>query len=387
MTTARPRRPPGSTTPTVGPPRRILFTAGPFFGHVNPLLPLALAARRAGHAVALATGPDFVDHVTARGVAAWPVGPTAAEAGTPQSLDHFLQTGASRAADLLPLTEAWHPDLVVSEELELGGPIAAARCGARLVVHGLGIAAGGDWGTHAPSIDAVGRRWGVADLTARHTQATLVSICPPTLRPAGESSRPTLALRPTLGESSGAPRLPAAFARLPFATTIHVTLGTVFHRRHPGVLQAALAGLRGIDANVVVTVGPGVDPRELGSQPAHVLVAEYLPHAQLLPHCNLVVSQGGAGVLFGALAHGIPQLVLPQGADQFANAAAITTSGLGLSLDGSAVTPDAIARSARRLLTERGFASAAAAVAEDIAGMPGPDDVLAALTAGAGVSR
>ena len=43
---------------------RILFTACPMFGHVNTLLPLALAARRAGHSVVLATGAD---HARARG--------------------------------------------------------------------------------------------------------------------------------------------------------------------------------------------------------------------------------------------------------------------------------------------------------------------------------
>src|SRR5205085_6150252 len=36
-------------------------------------------------------------------------------------------------------------------------------------------------------------------------------------------------------------------------------------------------------------------------------------HSLLLPHCTLVVSHGGASIMPSALAHGLPQLILPQG--------------------------------------------------------------------------
>ena len=37
----------------------------------------------------------------------------------------------------MPLAEEWRPDLVVHEVSELAGAIAAARTGARHVVHGI----------------------------------------------------------------------------------------------------------------------------------------------------------------------------------------------------------------------------------------------------------
>jgi hypothetical protein len=80
------------------------------------------------------------------------------------------------------------------------------------------------------------------------------------------------------------------------------------HARHPlprgaGVLETAIAGLRELPLNLVVTSGPGTDPARFGAQPSHTL---------LLPQCRLVVSHGGAGIMFSALAHGLPQLILPQ---------------------------------------------------------------------------
>jgi UDP:flavonoid glycosyltransferase YjiC (YdhE family) len=360
---------------------RILFTACPFFGHVNTVLPLALAMRRAGHDVVVATGADFAAHVERRGLEAWPIGPTSAEAGTPRSPDHFFHTAAQRAAALLPLTAAWQPDLVVSEELEFAGAIAATRSGTRFVVHGLGISAIGDTAVVAAGIDELGRRWGVPDLAGVHRSADYVSICPPSLQPPTASERTVQLLRPGLGEPAPGERLPEALAALPHELTVHLTLGTVFHRRRPGVLEAAIAGLGELPANLVVTVGPTVEPDRFGLQPAHVVVERYIPHALLLPRCDLVVSQGGAGILFGALAHGLPQLVLPQGADQFANGDAARRAGFALVLDGADVTPPAITEAAGRLLDDPRYAAAAAAVRKEIDTMPRADDVVALLTA------
>ena len=131
---------------------------------------------------------------------------------------------------------------------------------------------------------------------------------------------------------------------------------------------------------MVVTTGPGVDPARFAPQPPHVLVASYIPHALLLLHCRLVVSQGGAGILFGALAHGLPQLVLPQGADQTMNADACRDAGAGLSLAPEEVTADAVRTAAVRLLAEPGFAVAARVVATEIHAMPDAGTVLAQLS-------
>jgi UDP:flavonoid glycosyltransferase YjiC (YdhE family) len=360
---------------------RILVTTCPFYGHVNTVLPLALAAQRAGHEVVVATGADFVAHLARRGVPVWPVGPTAAESGIPLSPADFGVTAAKRAVDLLPRAAAWRPDLVVSEELELAGVIVAARVGARCAVHGLGIAAAGDVDVFVDDLDELGRQWDVSHLADIYRRAQRLSVCPPSLRPPTPTPGPVLPVRPAIGEPAADDRLPAAMADLPFERTVHLTLGTVFHERRPGVLEAAIAGLREIGANVVVTVGPGVDPDRFGPQPPHVLVEGYLPHALLLPRCDVVVSQGGAGILLGGLAHGLPQLVLPQGADQFANAEVARRAGVGLVLEAAQVSAPAVASAANRLLTDPRYPAAAHRVQAEIAAMPTPDAALAALVA------
>jgi UDP:flavonoid glycosyltransferase YjiC (YdhE family) len=358
---------------------RILFTACPMVGHVNTLLPLASAAQRAGHTVAFATAADQVGRVERAGLTAWSVGPTFAEAGwPPRSPMAFIDAADKRLVDLLPRAERFRPDVVVFEETETAGPIAAVRSGARMVRHGLGIAAGGagdgtegGLGAFAPILDDFGTRWQVADLAAQVQAAPYVSVCPPSLAP---PARPNiLRLRPALTPPAPGDALPPAFAALPHARTVHLTLGTVFGT--PDVLAAALTGLRELPVNVVVTTAGATLP----PQPANVLLARYLPHALLLPRCELVVSQGGAGILFGALAHGLPQLVLPQAADQPANAVAVERAGAGLALAPDVMTAERVRNAAERLLAEPGFAARAAEIRAEIAAMPDPDAVVSAL--------
>ena len=356
---------------------RILFTACPMVGHVNTLLPLALAARRAGHTVAFATGVDLVERVEQAGLTAWSVGPTFGDAGwPPRSPLDFLNAAEKRCVDLLPRAERFRPDVVVYEETEAAGPIAAARTGARAVRHGLGIAAGGTGdgtggglGAFAPLLDDLGARWQVAHLAAQVQAAPYVSICPPSLAPPPRAN--VRLLRPTLAPPAPGDALPAALAALPHPHTVHLTLGTVFSA--PGVLAAAVDGLLELPVNVVVTTGSA----SLPAQPPHVVVARYLPHALLLPRCDLVVSQGGAGILLGALANGLPQLVLPQGADQPANAAAVQRAGAGLAL--STVTAERVRAAAQELLTDPDYAARAREIRAEIAAMPAADAVVSEL--------
>jgi UDP:flavonoid glycosyltransferase YjiC (YdhE family) len=116
-----------------------------------------------------------------------------------------------------------------------------------------------------------------------------------------------------------------------------------------------------------------VAPAELGTLPAGVTVRAWVPQAELLPHVDVVVHHGGSGTTLGALAAGVPQLVLPQGADQFANAEALAGSGAAVRLLPGEAGADAIADRAGMLLRDSGHRDAARAVAAEIAAMPAPD--------------
>ena len=130
---------------------------------------------------------------------------------------------------------------------------------------------------------------------------------------------------------------------------------------------------------VLVTVGPAGDPDAFGAQPDHVHVERYVPQTRVLRHCSVVVSHAGSGTFLATLAQGVPQLCLPQAADQFLNADACRRSGVGLALDPEEATGPAIGNSVARLLAEHSFRDRAAVRAAEIAAMPDPAEVAGAI--------
>jgi UDP:flavonoid glycosyltransferase YjiC (YdhE family) len=140
------------------------------------------------------------------------------------------------------------------------------------------------------------------------------------------------------------------------------------------MLTTAIEGLSTLDAHVVVAAGR-VPLDQFGDVPDNVTVQAWVPQAELLPHVDVVVHHGGSGTMLGALSVGVPQLVLPQGADQFANADALSSAGAALCLLPDELGADAIAELTGQLLRQPSYLDAARAVAEEIARMPSPDDV------------
>jgi UDP:flavonoid glycosyltransferase YjiC (YdhE family) len=145
----------------------------------------------------------------------------------------------------------------------------------------------------------------------------------------------------------------------------------------PELLAMAIEGLARLDARVVVAAGRvGLD--QLGDVPDNVTVQAWVPQAHLLPHVDAVVHHGGSGTTLGALSVGAPQLLLPQGADQFANTDAVSAAGAGLHLLPEELSANAVAEHTHTLLPHHGHAGhrdAARAIAEEIARMPSPDQV------------
>ena len=154
---------------------------------------------------------------------------------------------------------------------------------------------------------------------------------------------------------------------------MYLTFGTIFNP--PAVFAPVITAARGLDATVVVTVGPDADPAALGAVPANVIVERYLPQSLLYDCCDAVISHTGSGTFLSALARAIPQLCLPQAADQFVNAAACERICAGIALQPDTITPAAISDALKRLLTDERFRVGAREGAALIQAMPPPNEV------------
>lgn len=161
--------------------------------------------------------------------------------------------------------------------------------------------------------------------------------------------------------------------------TVYFTLGTVFNNECGDLFSRVITGLRDLPINLFVTVGRDIDPTELGLQPANVQIAQYIPQTELLPYCSLVVSHGGSGSVMGALAYGLPLVVIPMGGDQPLNAARCEALGLGRVLDAVRCTSNDARDAVSAVLEDSRFRHAAMGLRDEIDALPGTDYALTLL--------
>lgn len=123
---------------------RALFTFAGGAGHLNPLLPVAEAVVAAGHEVAFSGKPSVVALAERAGYTVFGTGDendaARSERGSLEPIDRererrVLRDGFARRiagrrlTELLEVADAWRPDLLVCDETDFGGTLAAEQLG------------------------------------------------------------------------------------------------------------------------------------------------------------------------------------------------------------------------------------------------------------------
>jgi MGT family glycosyltransferase len=163
---------------------------------------------------------------------------------------------------------------------------------------------------------------------------------------------------------------------------VYVTFGTVAGSLPPfaGVFREALDALADLDASVLMTVGRRVDPGSLEPWPPNARVLQWVPQVEVLAHATAMLGHGGFGTTMGAVAAGVPQVVVPLFTfDQKVNGLRVAAVGAGLT-----VARGKVARAADdvpRLLQEPTFAEQARRVARALRELPAPTEAVPLFTA------
>lgn len=374
---------------------RVLFTTTPGWGHVHPMVPLARAFQERGDDVAWAAASELVPRLEGAGFQVFPAGLGGMEAfaevrrHSPE-IDEIRHNSTRRGfpllfgrpriepmlADLSGIAADWQPSLIVHEQSELAAPIVGSAAGVPYATHSFGevvplenldpdeLGVTSLWQAHGLDVPA---------FAGCHAHM-YVDIYPPSLHSVDMADFGLVQpIRPVPFATSGAERLPEWIAT-DSRPLIYVTFGTVFNDR-ADVIRTVVEGVRTLEARVLVTVGPHADPATLGPQPDNVHVARYVPQTLVLPHCSAVISHAGSGTFLGALSEGVPQVCVPQGADQFVNAAAATRAGVGTTLQPEELTVESVRSSTERVLSDASFRVAAQKIQVEMASMPDPGAV------------
>lgn len=370
---------------------RVLFSCIGLFGHFQPLVPVAHGLEAVGHTVAFACAATFVPTVERTGFPAFPAGfdsrgrsVAAMFPGCPPAhpwTEVYVPIFAGvMTPDLLTIARDWRPDLIVRDAMEYGGCLAAEILG---IPHAVVRSA------TPPSLYSERHRIAAPLAHLRYVNGLppdpdaempfrylYLATAPPGFALPGDEDAPTThRVRPAAADVTGEEGLPAWVTTLPDRPTVYATLGTLVSGEPRGraLFPIILEALRDEPINLVLTVGRANDSAEFGPQPGNVHIARYIPQSLLLPHCDLLVSQGGFSTVTGALAAGMPMVTIPLMGDQSENAARVAALRAGVTIEPGERTAAAIRSAVREMLSDPSYRRHAQRVRDEMAALPGPE--------------
>ncbi|KJS55162.1 glycosyltransferase [Streptomyces rubellomurinus] len=365
---------------------RILFTGPASPGHLFPLVPFAQALRAAGHDVLFA-GQRPMDPLLTSGFPTVEIGDgrdmrelfVDFRGGQPMTYgsdamthDERMDMAAGAFAHaarpsfdgLLATAADWGADLLVHAAFQAVAPLVAAKLKIPLVMQNYGIPSGRD--TNARFLPKL------ADLYEQHGVAGPVESTVLNLGPLGGDPE---GLRARYIPYNGTGSIPAEFLRPAERRRVLVTLGSVVVGINGvGGVSRLIEAADQVDAEFLLAVGDA-DLTALGALPANVRPVPWIPLAALVRHSDAVVHHGGAGTTLTTLDAGLPQLVLPQGADNFMVADALVEAGIGLRSSSAEVDAAVL----DRLLNDPAVRAAAEDVRATNTALPSPAELVPAL--------
>ncbi len=389
---------------------RVLCATTANDGHFGPLLPFARACAGAGHEVRVAAPASYAAAVAGAGFPHEPfadappelIGPIMARLPTLAFDDAddlvirevFARIDAQAGLpSLIETVQRWRPDVVLRESAELASLAAAERLGVPHVHVCIGmhevVSRFAD--TIGDPLAELGRLAGLDEgrMKAALAAEIVLSLVPEVLDHATGQIQPQAGgfMRfheppPTTGS------YPLPDWGDPNAPLIYVTFGSVTGSlpSFAGVFRAALDALADVHARVMLTVGRKLDPADLGPLPPNAHVTQWWPQDAVLAHAAAMLGHGGFGTTMGALAAGVPQVVVPLfSSDQVVNGKHVASVGAGLAVG---IGPAAVSRAAAeipRLLEVPTYGASARRIADAMGKLPPPTEAVPALAALAGM--
>ncbi|MFF7239060.1 nucleotide disphospho-sugar-binding domain-containing protein [Streptomyces collinus] len=377
---------------------RVLILSTPESTHFTTMVPLAWALRGAGHEVLVAGQPDIVPAARSAGLSTVTVGRAfhakdllspplppdrrpieVAGPTTPKMIAIGSKVWVLHARYLFPryleVARRFRPDLVVSEQMDYAALLVGGVLRIPVVSHRWGV----DPLSPLMRETAVDFLQGTCDRNGIEGGLPLPDVVldpapPELLYPGTPAATPirhvpfngTGAVPAWLRRPGDKPRVVVSMGRqtialggIPLFRTVIEAFGRLPH----------LEGVFTVQDEYLDALGP---------TPANVRLISPAPLSGFLGACAAIVHHGGANTLMTATGAGLPQLVLPQLADQFVGGEllAATDAAISLGTADEQNDPATVVEALDHLLGAERHAKGAAELARSVAAMPSPAAVV-----------
>ncbi len=406
-----------------------LFTPVPAAGHMGPAMVLADEVARRGHDVTVATGSRYRARVERSG-ARFVGFENAPELDFEHIDEHFperpdksgvaqfkfdakrltIDQAIEEYTDLRQVVDADPPDVVVSDLMGFAGqflaedrdiPLALLNA-VHLLLPSVDTFPDSMFGPSSTTLGRLRNRtanWLVFDLLLRdvnrHLHETrarlgLRAVSASFMAIGAEVSQ--LILQPTVPEfeyprSDLPPQLHFIGSLLPpdppdweppkwwprlddGRPVVLVTQGTIATDPND-LIRPTLAALADDDVLVIAATG-GAPAEGLGDTPANAVVEPFVPFGALMPHVDVMVTNGGYGGIHYALATGVPLVAAGKSEDKMETTARIEWSGAGINLNTKRPEPNKLGQAVRTVLHQKRYRDRARSIGASLAELDGP---------------
>ena len=403
---------------------RFLISTMPAIGHVNPLLLMAKKLVERGHEVWWHTGTEVASKIEATGARFMPMQHThdilqatveaqrkdGLAAANAAIISLYVAPALGQLQDYQTILEGFSADAVIVDKCCLGAALLREKGGpvwASVGISPLRTAESPFYGSgQLPAKSSLGR-WGnrimnrfsehvllkqVTSTFNQHRQYVGLPPIPGNKTAFDYLMSPFLHLQgttpafefpyrdlppqihfvgPMLPPMPGHFELPTWWAELKSGCpVVHVTQGTVATDA-ADLIRPTMQALAEEQVLVIVTTP---EPDRLGSLPTNMRVERMIPHSYLLPHVDVMITNGGYNGVKTALAYGVPLVCAGATEDKPEVCSRVAWSGVGINLKTGSPTSAQVQQAVQEVLRNPTYRQKAEAIQADFARYDSPNE-------------
>jgi UDP:flavonoid glycosyltransferase YjiC (YdhE family) len=167
------------------------------------------------------------------------------------------------------------------------------------------------------------------------------------------------------------PAVAFPWERLDGRPLIYATMGTL-QNGSEGIFETIAEACAGLDAQLLISLGGGLDPARLGKLAGNPIVVSYAPQLEILKRAALVITHAGLNTVLESLSEGVPLVAVPLANDQHGVAARAKARGACVVVSHRRLNAARLRKAVMLVLQEPGYREAAQLLQRNIQRIDGP---------------
>ena len=153
---------------------------------------------------------------------------------------------------------------------------------------------------------------------------------------------------------------------------IYASLGTL-QNGSESIFRAIADACVGLDAQLLISLGGGLDPASLENLAGDPLVVRFAPQLEILKRATMVITHAGLNTVLEALSEGVPLVAVPLGNDQPGVASRLKARGACVVVSRHTLNPARLRKAVKLVLHNPRYREAAQGLQRAIRKIDGPE--------------